>query len=1309
MISRSHLATAICAIGFACLTLPAYSATATQSGNWSDAATWGGIVPSDIEEDIVIPAGITVTLDANVECGEILVNGRFEIERADRVLTCDSLIVMGASAEFEAGTNANRFVHRFILTLKGDKTETFAMGGARALMAMGGGTIRIHGEDRVEWTHLGANVAAGANSITMSEAVDWRAGDQILICSSRLSWNEAEKKTIASVSPDGLTVTLTNNLAYLHAGVTKTYTRASPFKEWTADLRAEVGLLSRNITIRGADDSVTPGDPNQFFGAHIMIHGPMSGNPSGEGYIKGVELHRVGQKSVLGRYPFHWHLVQQFGAGQYFSDNSVHHSFNRAITIHGTDYTTVENNFFYDHIGHGVFLEDGAERFNIIRKNVVALTKRPAQGEELTPSDNEANEVQNRTPASYWITNPENTFEDNVAAGTQGTGFWFIMPTQPLQPSQNLPYYSGLQPHRRPLISFKRNKAHSCMSGFDIFDRLTSSHAIQRNGGWDNGSQKIMEDCTWYANDMAIYAGIGTPGFQENVIYRDNVFVDNKVALMLATYNHVEDSIFVADSGEGLLSGLRRLYRAYDGAGRVRNCHLVGWDAPNANFLHNTGAATKHVNHRFSGITTDHAGTVRAEMTNYDIVAPPNVDANGPGHPRIWSIVIKDEDGSLTGLANSSMVTNHPFLLVGDEYQPPNWTRVYRSSHEFALALEDPGGNRPNVTVRRTKPGTPDASVYYINGYIEWHQLPVIVNEDFTYTYSYDSLPTSQSTTFRLDDATAGDNVVACFKDFGKLPGIRVSGHSSSSHPSLASLKASNNSGYHIEANGDVYLRPVATGKSQTLTVNWDSAITWTQPDSDGDSLTDAEEAARADRNPFSLDDFGAQFANNGNFERWDQLNSITNGQVTGGLLIGTSTGDAQIINGDFSFAAADVSNLIVRFKASVASDVEVLWGRSDIVGYPYSNTRREIVAYSVANEWQILSIPVGANSEWNGTITHIRIDPLNGAGDFEIDFIAGSDGDIDDDGIPDVVEGFEDVDGDGIPNAYDLESDGDGHGDAFEFAEGRNAHSSSDLGFHFESNGDFEGWTPNSNVDGETVANGLLSGTATGNPNVSNLGFNFNAGEVTDIIVRLRTTQAGNTGFFFGTATANSFNAARRIVVASPSAGQWGLVHLPVSTHASWAGTITRLRLDPIQNMPGASFDIDWILATDGDLDDDGVPDEVEFNLGRNLLAPVESGLDADGDGDSDLWEMITGFSPDDAASRFTSSFQVELDGDRKMMFPAKPGRRYTLHRSFDLNDWSAIDTMLSGSTDGPMEFEDSSAVPDGRSFYKLGVEIVD
>jgi hypothetical protein len=387
---RSFLVASIIALSI--LPSSAHAATAVQSGDWSDAATWGGAVPAGVEEDIVIPSGFDVVLDMNVECGELKVMGTLEVDAADLALTCDSLIVMGSSAEFTVGTNASRFTNRFLFTLKGEDTENFehTMGadthdlGARALIALMGGTISMHGEDRVEWTVLDANVSAGATQLTMSGAVDWEAGDVIVITASTNDWTDVETATVSSVANGGLTVNLTAPLANMHTGVIYQYTRPSDSKAWNADLRAEVGLLSRNITIQGAADSTTDG-----FGAHVMIHGPMydgeTTHPSGEGYIKGVEIYRGGQKSLLARYPFHWHLVQQYGSGQYFSDNAVHESFNRGITIHGTDYATVENNIFYDHIGHGVFLEDGSEFYNVIRYNVVAQTKRPAQHEEVTP------------------------------------------------------------------------------------------------------------------------------------------------------------------------------------------------------------------------------------------------------------------------------------------------------------------------------------------------------------------------------------------------------------------------------------------------------------------------------------------------------------------------------------------------------------------------------------------------------------------------------------------------------------------------------------------------------------------------------------------------------------------------------------------------------------------------------------------------------------------------------------------------------------------------------------------------------------
>lgn len=66
---------------------------------------------------------------------------------------------------------------------------------------------------------------------------------------SRHSQAENEKRTIASVSADGMHITLTKPLNYTHLGITTTLPDGTVF-----EARAEVGILTRNILIRGSDN-----------------------------------------------------------------------------------------------------------------------------------------------------------------------------------------------------------------------------------------------------------------------------------------------------------------------------------------------------------------------------------------------------------------------------------------------------------------------------------------------------------------------------------------------------------------------------------------------------------------------------------------------------------------------------------------------------------------------------------------------------------------------------------------------------------------------------------------------------------------------------------------------------------------------------------------------------------------------------------------------------------------------------------------------------------------------------------------------
>jgi hypothetical protein len=876
---------------------------AVNDGLWLDPSTWDGLQVPNVLDDVTIPAGVNVTIAGSISAKTITVNGVLRAAGDASVsLQTEWVMVMGENALLEVGTPMTPFPSEFTFTLT---LLDFSVGAATAmgekfLGAMNGGRIELHGAPKVSWTRLGTNVFSGNSQITLANPVDWNQGDEVVVVSSRINGAEAEQRTVELISLDGLTLLLNEPLEFPHLGALETYTRSTDGKTWTADMRAEVGVLTHNVKVQGNGASEITG-----FGGHIMIMPTSTGNASH------IELYRMGQKGELARYPWHWHLLHESGLGQSFRHSSVHRSFNRAITIHGTSYVEVEGNFFYDHIGHGVFLEDGSERFNIIRDNVVVLSKRPLAGEQVTISDNQFDEIQNRTPSSYWITNPNNIFEGNVAAGTEGTGFWFALPQLPMGASAGNPLFNGIEPYKEPLGSFSGNTAHSCRSGFDIFDQLFPDHSIRKNAGWQNSEEHLIEGCTWYSNDLAIYSGIGaTVGdkvtYTANLKFLDNVFVANNTAMQLASYSQVIESAIVARDQEGYFDGMASLYRIYDGAGQVRNCHLIGWNHPNSDYLKDGGAGTKHTSHRISGITTDDGFSPRVDMLNYDRPASnTNTTPQSLSHPRVWNMVLLDEDGSFTGTPGNSVVSNHPMMLVGDEDQPSNWVNAFSSPHKFDLTiLEFPSLDQediPNVTCTRTKTDTPTESVYYIYGYKDHIQLPFIVNEGFLYTYQFDSLPSTKQVSVVLDDADLGDDVLIQFLDFGQLGGLEISSTdwTFTEVQSFEDLSSSIGASFFNEPGGDVYFHLVAHQRLQFVTMTWNDDVSLPPLDTDGDGVTDLQEIL-AGTDPF-VPYYGClgDLNNNGAIDVEDVLILLSEFGCTQGCTGADLDADGSVVVGD--------------------------------------------------------------------------------------------------------------------------------------------------------------------------------------------------------------------------------------------------------------------------------------------------------------------------------------------------------------------------------------------------------------------------
>uniref|UniRef100_A0A673ZF08 hyaluronoglucosaminidase n=1 Tax=Salmo trutta TaxID=8032 RepID=A0A673ZF08_SALTR len=190
---------------------------------------------------------------------------------------------------------------------------------------------------------LGTDTERLSNSTVLElaePAEGWGPGDRLVLASTDYSMHQAEEFTILPCPACGPTqVKVQGKPVFLHMGE----------EVDGVDMRAEVGLLSRNILVRGEMEPGCYGtEACKFFafdtfGGHVKVE---RGFKSVQ--VSGVELQHMGQQS-MGHYPVHFHMngdVDQKGGYDpptSVSDLSIHHTFSRCVTVHGSNGLLVRN------------------------------------------------------------------------------------------------------------------------------------------------------------------------------------------------------------------------------------------------------------------------------------------------------------------------------------------------------------------------------------------------------------------------------------------------------------------------------------------------------------------------------------------------------------------------------------------------------------------------------------------------------------------------------------------------------------------------------------------------------------------------------------------------------------------------------------------------------------------------------------------------------------------------------------------------------------------------------------------------------
>lgn len=295
------------------------SISSVRSGNWSDAATWGGRVPGPADAPVIAP-GNTVVADVNTSVAGMHVAGTliFDPSRSVTIQSTKNMLVTGLLQMQSSRPAIIQAIH-----FTGIKENNFEGGGMDmldsdiGLWVMQSGRLQLQGKEKTAWTNATSAITAGATTITVKNVSGWQVGDELIITPTADDARNTDLRTITAIK--GNTISL-NAAATAHPLINN---------QWTA----EVGNLTRNVRIEGSAAG----------NAHIFIRSTV---PQA---VQHVAFRYLGPRKDMGgtaikeqlpgRYGLHFHHCNDG------SDGSV---------VNGCVMRDIDNHAYVPHVSHGI-------------------------------------------------------------------------------------------------------------------------------------------------------------------------------------------------------------------------------------------------------------------------------------------------------------------------------------------------------------------------------------------------------------------------------------------------------------------------------------------------------------------------------------------------------------------------------------------------------------------------------------------------------------------------------------------------------------------------------------------------------------------------------------------------------------------------------------------------------------------------------------------------------------------------------------------------------------------------------------------